>query len=124
MSYQDWPIEPLWSAHNAGIRTRQLQARINTHIRQLDELTAQLSAAETFGPDVYTDGAVITFIKQFQEDGVAYHYAMIKARGLWYSTGPKAPKAYAWEDMVVWLTSGPVPTTELWYATDFERVGE
>lgn len=124
----DW--EDVWDETADGIFYRQpgraqaLQARINSHLKQVENLQLQLEASSQFGPDVYTEGAVIIFVKRFAIGGIAYQYAMIKARGLWYSTGPKAPKAYTWDDMVVWLTSGPVPTTELWYATDFELVGE
>lgn len=125
MDVQDWWGESLFSRdYREPGRASTLQARINSHLTQAATLQRQLEAVDQFGPDVYTDGAVITFKKQFQVKGVVYDYAMIRARGLWFSTGPKAPKAYTWDDMVLWLLSEPVPTTELWFATDFELVGQ
>ena len=62
---------------------------------------------------------IIYFKKRFQEGGQVYSYAVIYAGGLWYSTGPRAPKGYTWPEMVDFLSSG---VSEIWLVTELEQV--
>ncbi len=97
------------AAVDARIRQRAqellIEQEANKRIQQLQEL---------YGTDVYVDGDVFKFEKQFVENGPSYLYAAIKAKGLWYTTGPKSPKGYSWIDFVLWLDSGvPAKLTQL-----------
>lgn len=61
--------------------------------------------------DPFEDGDVLWFEKRFtrpeyRPSSKVYTYAAIRCEGLWYSTGPKAPKGYAWNDFVVFLGEG------------------
>lgn len=62
---------------------------------------------DRFGPDEFAAGTIITFNYAFQVGGVRYMYAILKCdNGLWYSTGPKSPKAYSWTELTRWLNFG------------------
>ena len=41
-----------------------------------------------------------------------YNYAAIRSGGLWYTTGPKSPKGFEWEELIDWLDSG-YPVAEI-----------
>ena len=81
-------------------------------IKELDDLEAK------YGADDYKSGDVITFGYRFVDrfaygDGSTsrnytreYKYAAIKCNGLWYTTGPKSPKAYTWDDLIQWWDEG------------------
>lgn len=100
------------------------------------QLAAAEALLKRHGEDL-PDGAVIRFTKifpartmdafppvtiaQFGDDydmavqnaatvthSAIYHYAAIRVNGLWYTTGPKAPKGFPWEELLTWLED-PVP---------------
>lgn len=84
-------------------RIAQAQRTIDRAQRQLDRLMAQ--------PDepVPNDDQpnVIWFEKRFgtSTGAHAYTYAAVKASdGLWYTTGPQAPKGYSWDRLYGWIT--------------------
>jgi hypothetical protein len=53
--------------------------------------------------------AVIKFTRRFSPGGKKYHYAAIKTKDGWYTTGPRTPKAYSWQDLIAWINAeGPV----------------
>ncbi len=56
-----------------------------------------------YGPEPSKNGAIITWRMRFHIKGLKYHYAAIKADGLWYTTGPNSPKGYTWDELVSWL---------------------
>jgi hypothetical protein len=41
--------------------------------------------------------------------GAVFSYAAIRVNGIWYTTGPKSPKGYPWEELLSWLDD-PVPS--------------
>lgn len=129
----DVPEEMITGSHNhwsattveLGNHTNQgeemdIEARLKGLYSQIDQLEERAAAIRRFGEDIYDDGDVITFDKQFYPDGMAYSYAAIRSNGLWYTTGPKSPKGYTWVELVNWLTDGPVP--ELWRVLEEERI--
>ena len=64
-----------------------------------------------FGQDQdYSPGVIVGFEYQFSPYGQWYEYAAIKCsgNGLWYTTGPKSPKGYTWEQFTCWLSQGAV----------------
>lgn len=53
-------------------------------------------------------GSVIRFSRSWSNDptGRVFEYAVLRttdAGQLWYTTGPKSPKAYTWEDLMNWM---------------------
>jgi hypothetical protein len=69
------------------------------------ELELKRSILSGFGDDL-VDGTIVQFWKQFTVGGREYMYAAIRADGKWYTTGPKSPKGYTWEEFTLWLVSG------------------
>lgn len=48
--------------------------------------------------------------KKFNHNDTVYSYAFVGVAGRWYGTGPRAPKAYSWDELMDWLeTTGPMP---------------
>lgn len=63
---------------------------------------------------------VIFFEKQFRPGQQTYSYAAIRVNGYWYTTGPQGGgEPRTWEDLMVWLGAG----AEVWFATNYERIG-
>ena len=97
-----------------GFRT-QPQYRPITHQRSItmkksDLLARELNKAlaeearieEKYGTD-HEDGTVIAFRVQFAPSGIWYEYAAIRVSGAWFTTGPRTPKAYTWEELTGWF---------------------
>lgn len=99
------------------------QDQLDWHIRRAAELEMKLVAIAKFGKDDWEDETVFRFDKQFRGSGVTYSYAMIKANGLWYSTGPKAPKGFTWSQMVDWWLQG-IPVTDIWVVSAYKNLSE
>lgn len=99
-----------------------MQRRLDWALAEAERVAAKLAVLEQFGDDEYEEGCVLRFNKTFRPGGTDYAYAMIKCNGLWYSTGPRAPKGFTWEAMINWLTEGPVATYEIWMVSEYTRV--
>jgi hypothetical protein len=79
-------------------KVKQSQAEgIKLRIRMLKK---ELKRLESRPAEPEEDGNVITFQKQFAAGGIVYSYAALKAKGLWYTTGPKSPKGYTWDELL------------------------
>lgn len=101
-------------------RTREnLERSIEMYEANIQRAMNRLDALDTFPEDDCPEGAIIAFEKVIH--GKTYHYAALKVNGLWYTTGPRAPKGYTWAEMAEWLLSGTA-TTELWIVTDLEEL--
>lgn len=77
-----------------------------------EEVEYKLGLVERIGEDVFAEGTVFKFTKGFQGSPIQYSYAVIKTNELWYTTGPRSPKGYTWDELVLWLVSG-TPATNL-----------
>jgi hypothetical protein len=88
--------------------------------RQAQRALEKLAALDRFGEDEFEDGTIIAWEYQFHTGTKVYSYAAIKCGGLWYSTGPNAPKAYSWSQMVDWW-SAATNDIEIWYAPELAR---
>lgn len=78
-------------------RIERAQRMIERAQHEIDRLSARPDE-----PDA--DKAVIYFEKRFSARGTDYTYAAVKAGdGLWYTTGPKAPKGYRWDALLDWI---------------------
>jgi len=63
-------------------------------------LKKELKRLESRPTEPEEDGNVITFSKQFAAGGIVYSYAALRAKDLWYTTGPKSPKGYTWDELL------------------------
>lgn len=98
-------------------RRETLQAQIDRAYDELGKLDAQ-----PVEPD-RDEVNLVWFEKSFGTYSRVYTYAAVKADdGLWYTTGPRSPKGYTWEELMDWLSQdGPFPV--LWEVTDLEQIG-
>lgn len=85
-------------------RERQIELLQNRILREQEKIDALRDIPTE--PDAL--GAVVTFEKRFWSPNrgwsKAYTYAAVKADDdLWYTTGPKAPKGYTWDELVLWV---------------------
>jgi hypothetical protein len=79
--------------------------------RVLEELLAKKEAALAgLGDDEFQNDDVIFFKHQFDEGGTVYSYAALKTGDAWYTTGPRGAR-YTWDQLKLFMVSGPVPTT-------------
>lgn len=85
-------------------KAQLLQAQIDeaANIAARARLELERIKARPAEPD--DDNPVIQFQYQFRPGGTVYQYAAVKAGGLWYTTGPKAPKGFTWEQLCDWLS--------------------
>lgn len=74
------------------------------YARQMMEVWSKKYLAMSKYPDFdpCEDGDIIFFEVRFPQNKM-YRYAAIRSNELWYTTGPSAPKAYTWEQLVNWL---------------------
>ena len=71
--------------------------------RELNKaLAEEARIEEKYGTD-HEDGTVIAFRVQFMAGGNWYEYAAIRVSGAWFTTGPRTPKAYTWEELTGWF---------------------
>src|SRR5215207_7663808 len=66
---------------------------------------------DAVGEDDYEDTCVIRFDKRFTDSGRVYSYTAIKCGDQWYTSGPKAPGPYSWEQLARFLSQG---VEQLW----------
>jgi hypothetical protein len=80
--------------------------------KKLDALKARKEAIiAAFGDDGFQDGAVVTWVKTFEQEGKKYTYVALKGGEQWYVTG-KA-RAMTWEELLVEIVSGPFPADKV-----------
>lgn len=96
-------------------------ARIDREIEALEREKLRLL---TQPEDIYQDGDVVWFTKQFGGGGTRYTYAAVKVAGRWYVTqrGDSFRRGFGedcktWECLLEFVGDG-----ELWAATEWERV--
>lgn len=75
------------------------------------EVDKKKQVLETLGEDNFEDKSVITFTKKFGPDSIEYAYAAIKIGGVWYTTDANSSRPRSWNDLMMFLVSGPVATT-------------
>ena len=81
--------------------------------RRIDSLTRaaakQKALEERFGDLAgMPSGEAIAMGIIFPSGNITYDYLFLKHRGLWFGTGPKAPKAYTTEELLNWLSDKEV----------------
>lgn len=86
-------------------------SRVTALRRQMAAIAEELTRLET-RPDEPPKGRVIRFNMRFGGRGPTYDYAAIHAGDdLWYTTGPRSPKGYTWDELLDWMEDG---TTTFW----------
>lgn len=70
---------------------------------QLNAIAEELARLED-RPEEPPPGSVIRFNMQFNGYGTVYDYAALHAGdGKWYTTGPRSPKGYTWDELLDWM---------------------
>lgn len=98
------------------ILERSLESIIGK-IAELDALPSE--------PDTEARPCVIHWDMKFNHDGICgrlFSYAAIRVGDLWYTTGPKSPKAYTWEQLAKWLVLDNHLVGSIWLAVEWEEV--
>jgi len=98
-----------------GIVGKQVEVRMNRD-QMLDpefyarQAAQMLAIAETLRAvpqsDVFPDGSILTFEKQFvvaPMTSTAYKYVALKENGLWFVTGSKSPNGIFWGALVTFI---------------------
>jgi uncharacterized small protein (DUF1192 family) len=101
----DFPREDLGHRSYGTREARTREALLRRRIERMEAELAEIEERrEKFGPDL-DEGDVVTFTKTFSDakNATRYSYAAIKANGMWYTTGPKSPKAYTWDELTEWF---------------------
>lgn len=90
-------------------------------LKSLDRLEARIERVTQYGPDVFDDGEVLWFRKQFNPPyGATYTYAVVKAGGFWYTSGPKGGgEPRSWTDLVQFMSDG---VEAVYWANGYEQV--
>lgn len=89
----------------SGVGESALDKRVRRLEKELETVQRLLEARASYGEDRFYDGAVLVFDRVF--DRTTYHYAAVRAKGLWYVTGPTSSgKARTWDELTEWLASG------------------
>lgn len=88
-------------------RDTDFTRRIKELKRQQEALAEEQRFLETLPDEPHSQNDVTPVVyweKQFAGGGKTYQYVAIKCRdGLWYTSGPKAPKGYIWGELLLWL---------------------
>jgi hypothetical protein len=108
-------------------RREDLERQRTAELQRLARIEAQLAAIESLPPEPVVepedDANVIWFVKRFSDGGRPYTYAAVKANdGLWYTTGPRAPKGYTWERLITWIQEGETEPVSVWHAREWNRI--
>jgi len=75
-------------------------SRVAALRRQLNTIADELARLES-RPSEPDEGTVIQFEMKFGARD--YSYAAIRVAGMWYTTGPRSPKAYSWDELLDWM---------------------
>lgn len=124
-----WRSETITDEHLAVRRTtstsptesKETEMNINTLKARRDELDEQIAYLERLPAEPVVDEGepnVIHFVKTFDGAG-SYIYAAVQAEGMWYTTGPRSPKAYTWEQLIQWIVLGD-REIQIWHCTGYD----
>lgn len=105
---------------NTSPRLSMLERRI----ARLQAEADRIASLPTEPQGMEEDGTnVIYFVKNFGGSNM-YDYAAVKAGdNLWYTTGPRTPKGYRWEDLIAWITDDGQTDVTIWATTEMEPLG-
>lgn len=95
--------------------------RYEARVAQAREQLAQVQSRPA-EPD-YAEEPVIRWDMRFCSHGTVYSYVALRcaADGLWYTTGPRSPKGYTWDQLMSWIESNQV-VGRIWIVSDYEEL--
>lgn len=103
----------------------RLLQRAEAARRRADEFEEKAALLSSLREPEVVDGEapVVRFDKEFHSGRIYQYAAILASDGLWYTTGPSAPKGYSWEQLITWLVGdGPeIPT--VWVCSEMLRLG-
>lgn len=76
----------------------RITSRVATLEWEIERLQQKLELVRQIPEDVYENGCVVIFEKQFTAKGIKYTYACVKGGGFWYVTGK--PSRYTWDALM------------------------
>src|SRR4051812_36954809 len=96
------------------LETEAERCRVQADWYEVEQERAQARRDLYPEADPFEDGTLLRFDKRFGSK--SYSYAAIRTDGLWYSTGPKAPKGFTWAEMVEFWVDG---VDEVWIVSEY-----
>lgn len=90
--------------------SRAETARVAEIGKQLDE----------YGPDVYKNGAVLSYDMRYNKKGTKYTFVLLRSGGSWYDTRCDG-SAMTWDQVVARLVQYGVRLRDLFEATAWQR---
>lgn len=80
---------------------------IETLRARRERIDAEIARVESLPPEPTTedpDGALVIWFEK-RIGGNTYTYAAVKTPNGWYTTGPRTPKCYTWQQLVEWINA-------------------
>lgn len=106
------PFKTGTESESSTMRRPTKREALEAQLLRISEALAELDRMPSEPQKVDGQPTVIHFKKKFHENEREYPYVAIKAPdGLWYTSGPKSPKGYTWDQLIEWFErTGPMPT--------------
>lgn len=96
-------------------KQREQDAELDRIARERARVQRRILVLEEYGEDVWADGTVISFQKNFGANvGVrnsrtgSYEYVGIRAGGQWFITGAAHKDALSWDALVAFFSASPI----------------
>jgi hypothetical protein len=103
------------------VRRERLVDSIEFHTHAALARMKELERLDSIPEEPDNDPAILYFEKRFANGGTdrrvkAYTYVAVKAGdGKWYTSGPRSPKGYTWEELWEFLSTG---VDEVWLVSE------
>jgi hypothetical protein len=122
----DQVVEDNYENVKRGLTRREiLKNRIAAHDRSAEKAARELERLESMPDEPTNEPAILYFEKVFgdgsgsphsKRHGKRYTYVAVKAGdGKWYTSGPRSPKGYTWEELCEFLNTG---VDEVWLVSE------
>jgi len=104
-----------------------MSTRLTFIEKRINQLQAELDNILRFGEDDWPNGTILYFEKRFNTHGRLYSYTALKCKvgdynplegRAWYTSGPKAPGPYTWEQLSEFMSQG---VDKVWFVTALEE---
>jgi len=103
-----------------------MSTRLTFIEKRIEQLQTELDNILRFGEDDWPNGTILYFEKRFNSGGRLYSYTALKCEvknynlegKVWYTSGPKAPGPYTWEQLSEFMSQG---VDKVWVVTTLEE---
>ena len=92
--------------------------------QQMSALASEISRLESLPKEPKGDDDIVIFFeKSFRQEPRKWTYSAVKAGdGLWYTTGPRSPKGYTWQQLIEWIVGDEETQPQVWLATHWTEL--